>query len=516
MMKKVLTAFAAGTITLSVMFCSSVYGQSEAFVKIPDFEGPIPVTETSHPFTVGGTDLAANGYVLEEYYVSGTSNVYDWGEDGSAEKPQVRTADAPYTTRIVVRKPQNTGSFSGNVWVELNNPSRGWDVEVQWPVVQEEVMSSRDIWVAMTAKPNVIAALKRVDEERYGKLSMDNPLPPEEQTAGLLPGEEGYDENLSKLYENGLVWDMFSQVGALMRDKNGPLAGYDVKYVFGTGESQTGFYLNTYAANFAEDAMLEEGKTVYDGFISASGAGKVIAINQDLEPLGPDDPRSRLPQKHVPFMRIDSQGDIFRLGSYEWRREDCDDEDAGYRIYEIAGAPHGPSYIMGYQPLEADILKTGNLPSQVPYQYGGIEEKANHFYRQYMEKAMYYNFKEWVINGTLPPKAEPIEVTEDGTAFVYDEHGNVKGGVRSPALDVPTATYHELATEMEGQPYAWSFGSQEDFSTSKLQELYGVIEPQQTYVKMVEESADKLTEEGFLLPEDAAAISVQAQYTPIP
>ena len=122
--------------------------------------------------------------------------------------------------------------------------------------------------------------------------------------------------------------------------------------------------------------------------------------------------------------------------------------------------------------------------------------------------------KEWVINGVLPPKAELIEVTEDGTEFVYDEHGNVKGGVRSPALDVPTATYYEAATEIEGEPFAWSFGYQEDFST--LQELYGVIAPSQTYVAMVKESADKLVEEGFLLPEDAEEIILQAELTPIP
>ena len=358
MKKKALLTLSAGILTLSAMSVGSVCAQAEAFVTVPEFEGPIAITEESHPFTVGGTDLEANGYVLEEYYVSGTSNVYDWGEDGNAEKPQIRTADAPYTTRIVVRRPQDAEAFSGNVWVELNNPSRGWDVEVQWPVVQDEVMSSGDIWVAMTAKPNVIASLQRVDEARYGKLSMANPLSPEEQTVGLLPGEEGYDENLSKLYENGLVWDMISQVGALVRDENGPLAGYDVDYVFGTGESQTGFFINTYAANFAEDAFLEDGKKVYDGFVSASGAGKVVAINQALAPLGVEDPRSGLPEVHVPFMRIDAQGDVFRLGSYEWRREDCDDVDAGYRIYEIAGAPHGPSYIMGYQPLEEDILKT--------------------------------------------------------------------------------------------------------------------------------------------------------------
>ena len=50
----------------------------------------------------------------------------------------------------------------------------------------------------------------------------------------------------------------------------------------------------------------------------------------------------------------------------------------------------------------------------------------------------------------------------------------------------------------------------------EVQDLYGVIEPQQTYVKMVTESAEQLTEEGFLLPEDAQSIILQAELTSIP
>lgn len=57
-----------------------VWAQNKNIVEVPKFEGPITITETSHPFTVGGTDLEANGYVLDEYYVSGTANVYDWGK----------------------------------------------------------------------------------------------------------------------------------------------------------------------------------------------------------------------------------------------------------------------------------------------------------------------------------------------------------------------------------------------------------------------------------------------------
>lgn len=503
-------------------------GPAAAQTAVPGVEGPIPVTETSRIFTTEGTDLEAHGYAIDEYLVAGTANVYDWGADGAAAEPQVATADAPYVTRMIVRRPVDTAKFSGNVWIELNNPSRGWDVEVQWPAIQQKAMRDGDIWVSITAKPNVIASLQRIDPERYGTLAMANPLLPDGQACGLLPGEADYNENLSRLYENGLLWDMVSQIGALARDTSdgSPFAGYDVKYVFGTGESQTGFFINTYANNFAENATLADGGKVYDGFLSASGAGRTVPISQCVEAMAADDPRGQLPVEHVPFIRADAQGDIFLLDSFSWRREDSDDPKAGYRLYEIAGAPHGPAFITNYQPDPEAIKRAGDLPTQVAYEYGGAEATANHLPRQYIEPAMYANLEKWVIDGTLPPRAEPIATTPGSSeslfgttidaTFVTDEHGNVVGGVRNPYLDVPTATYFESATPVEGLPYAWSFGHQIDFGTAKLHQLYGVVGAHQNYLAQVKASVDALLAEGWLLPEDAAKIVTEAELKAVP
>lgn len=497
---------------------------------IPKVTGPIPVTKTSRPFTVGGTDLEKHGYRLDEYFISGQANVYDWGRDGNASIPQIRTANAPYTTRILVRRPKNPDKFSGNVWVEMNNTTRGWDVEIQWPTIQDKVLRDSDIWVSVTVKPISIAALQRVDSERYAPLSMDNPLPYNQQPYGKLPDEEGYDENLSKLYENGLIWDILSQTGGLVRSKNenNPLHTYDVKFVFATGESQSGIFLNTYAADFAEYAKLENGQNVYDGFISASGSGRTTPINQCLPPAFIDDRPFKLPKKHVPFMQIDAQGDIFQLASYKHRQPDSDDPEAGFRLYEITGAPHGPINTVNYQPSEEDVIKSGNLPANVPYAYGGMEPKANQLPRHYVEIAMYKNMERWVIEGVLPPRAEPLKVKESSeihtsyfgetvnASFEKDKYGNVLSGVRSPYVDVPIATYNESATLKEGYVYAWSFGHQVDFTSEQLQKLYGKVGTHQNYVKNVEDSVKQLLEERWLETEEGRKIIQQAIYTPIP
>jgi len=77
-------------------------------VPFPAVTGPIPATDASHPFwdrmePPREAALRA-GYVEEEFFIKGTVNVYEWNTDGSAV-PVVRTLSAPYTTRIIVRRP---------------------------------------------------------------------------------------------------------------------------------------------------------------------------------------------------------------------------------------------------------------------------------------------------------------------------------------------------------------------------------------------------------------------------
>ena len=77
---------------------------------MPHVDGPIPVTSDSRMFMSSldsqtPLNLPAYGYMEQEYFVSGAANVYDWDSDGAVT---VRDSDAPYTTRIVVRRPITT------------------------------------------------------------------------------------------------------------------------------------------------------------------------------------------------------------------------------------------------------------------------------------------------------------------------------------------------------------------------------------------------------------------------
>ena len=78
-------------------------------VPVPKVTGPIPNTSTSQPLMAANVnlppiDLAARGYVEEEFFVSGIANVYHWETNGTIK---VRSSGLPYTTRILVRRPSN-------------------------------------------------------------------------------------------------------------------------------------------------------------------------------------------------------------------------------------------------------------------------------------------------------------------------------------------------------------------------------------------------------------------------
>src|SRR3546814_19035331 len=75
----------------------------------------------------------------------------------------------------------------------------------------------------------------------------------------------------------------------------------------------------------------------------------------------------------------------------------------------------------------------------------------------------------WVRTGEAPPIAERLQVPDSG-ALVLDAHGNARGGVRSPWVDVPTAQLSGLG--QDGPGLLRLFGSTQPFDDAKLAALY--------------------------------------------
>ena len=299
-LRATLAASAAVAAVLAVPAAGS------AATPIPQVSKPIPVTDASHPF--GGAEfqlrpqqLKRDGYKETEHLVSGKANVYTWLEPGPAK---VRTAGAPYTTRILVRRPKKAKDFSGNVIVEMLNPSNLFDLNIGWALAHDEIVRRGDAWVGITAKPIAVDALKTFDPERYGSLSFANPLP-ESDPANCA--EVATDS--SRTTENGLIWDMNSQVGAWLKsdDQRNPLRG-EVEKLYGFGYSQTGSFLTTYVNAIHPLDVRRNGKPLYDGYIIEVSGG-ATPINQ-CEPVIPaGDPRRIVTNAGVPVFKAMSQSD---------------------------------------------------------------------------------------------------------------------------------------------------------------------------------------------------------------
>ena len=296
-------------------------GVAPGAVPVPTVTGPLPSSAASHPF--GGADyqmvpedLAASGYVEEEYLVSGRANVYDWPAAGPAV---VAIADVPYTTRILVRRPQDPARSSGNAIVEMLNPSNNMDLNIGWALMREHMMREGDTWIGITIRPIAVDALKRFDAERYAAVSFPDPRPPEEPPCVTTGAEAGQ--------ERGLAWDINSQVGAWIRSTaaSNPLRGA-ITRVYGFGYSQTGGYLNTYANAIHKLATLDDGAPVYDGyFITVAGGGFVglVPINACAATPPVGDPRHATGDLGVPIIRAMSLSDFVSAASRGFGSTTC-------------------------------------------------------------------------------------------------------------------------------------------------------------------------------------------------
>ena len=472
-----------------------------AATKIPGVRGPLPVTATSYPF--GAADhtrvpenLASLGYVEEEFLVAGTANVYDWPAPGPAV---VRTVGVPYVTRVLVRRPANRARFSGTVIVEMLNPSNLFDLNLGWAISGKQIARSGDAWVGITAKPVSIITLKAFDSSRYAALAMANPLPLSDSGNCATVASDS-----ARTTENGLVWDIHTQVGAWLRSRSGsnPLlfgadasAAHPVQRLYAWGYSQTGSFLYTYINAIHPLVVKEDGRSMFDAYLVAVASGPT-PINQCATAITAADSRRFLRNAGVPVVRVMSQSDY--LSGLAARRPDSDVAPDLYRNYEIAGSAHATPDELNFAAAPADIQKGGR---DVP-PMACTEGPRSRFPNGPAFNAVLRNLDAWVRTGAPAPQAEPILVV-DGKP-VLDRFGNVIGGIRSPFVEAPTSTWFGNST---GPSFCRIAGHEVPFEQSQLRALYPAPED---YVRAVTASVSRLVVEGFIVKEDGEALIGEA------
>lgn len=472
-------------------------------VPMPTDVSTIPVTRKSHPFN--GTrynktplDLRTVGYREDEYQIGGTADVYAWG-DGD----MLQSLDSgQYATRILVRRPAQAADFSGNVVVELLNPTSLHDLDIVWAAAQEHLIDSGDAWVGVTVKPSSLTSLKKYDASRYGDLSMANPDPGRCATTTWSGASAGT--------ENGLVWDMISQIGTLLRSRDpaNPLATLPVRAQLLTGYSQTAGYLTTYLNAIAPLVDGGTGPPIYDGYLPFAGANFPVPLNQ-CDPV-PKPGSSRWvinPVGDAPVIALQTLSDFYALNGFASRRPDSTTPGDNYRLYEVAGAGHVWQKQVEYTPSGDELVRSGFTADWWdPY----CAQDVTDFPLHYAIDAALSNMVDWVRKGTPAPSAPRIEVTDPSlpTASARtDRFGNVLGGLRLPAIDAPRASYYGTTPGTGTCKALW--GHAVPLASYALDGLY----PERNdYVEAVSKSVALANSNGWLTDADSRAVLREARH----
>ena len=261
--------------------------------------------------------LEAADYVEHEYVASGTATGY--AAEGALTLDGRWTfqpsGTAPYTTRVLVRRPADASKFSGTVVVEWLNVSSGIDSDAEWQTTHEEITRRGDIWVGVSAQliginggavavstPEAEAGgagkgLRALDPARYGTLNH--------------PGD-------------GYAFDIYTQVARSVRDGGSFLGGSTPDTVIAIGQSQSAFALTTYV-NGVQPLTLE-----FDGFLLHSRGASGLPIAAPGEGAGVGrrvfgPPAILRTDTTVPIVELQSETDLFGvINSYGARQDDTD------------------------------------------------------------------------------------------------------------------------------------------------------------------------------------------------
>jgi hypothetical protein len=391
-------------------------------------------------------------------------------------------------TRVIVRRPAQGQRAGGDAVLEALHPAG--DFPSAWPRTGRTILREGMSWIGVTQDVFGLAALKSQDRERYAELSIP---------------------------EAGLGFDIVAQIAVWLRGAQSPLPG--LSRLFMTGASFTGTFQRVFMADgFHARARRPDGGPAVDGYLIqiSSGAFMVggytpLSADTPVPPAG--DRRRTIQPFEVPVIEMLSEGEAETHAAS--RRPDSDAPTDRYRLYEVPGAAHMTASDAG--PLALPVV-----------------EEPSDFPMDMLVGGALLNLRQWVAQGASPPRAQRLVILKDRSAgrcglrdearpLQRDEHGNAVGGLRSPWVDVPIASYYPHSTARDADSLPPSGGSERRrldpadvadlmgqmtrFSPDKLRALYGTPE---RYRERFEAALARLVAERWIAPADAERAGAKA------
>lgn len=404
--------------------------------------GAIVLASTAFP-------LSQVGYEQSEFFLSGKASAYEpvkpLTTDGKWSVTAIPGANKSYTTRAVVYRPADPRRFNGTVLVEWLNVSGGLDDAPDWTFAHDEMIRDGFAWVGISAQALGVTATKNADPVRYAALNH--------------PGDS-------------YSYDIFSQAGQAVWDNSAQLlGGLKPSHVVAIGESQSAFRLTTYI-----DAV-QPLVNVFDGFLVHSRGAGSSALSQAPEISAPTATppvvlfRTDL---SVPVLTFETETDLLGLGYFPDQQADS----ALFRLWEVAGTAHADSYLLSVAATDTgngagdiQLFNTMLHPSANAIPGITCDTPVNSGEQHYPLDAAVFALNLWVTHGIAPAHAPRLEINPGPPpSFVLDSHGNVVGGIRTPAVDVPVATLSGLG--QNGASFCFLFGTTVPFNSATLSALY--------------------------------------------
>jgi hypothetical protein len=410
-------------------------------------------------------DLDAISYQSAEFFLSGDAHSYGSAASLSADGRWTTAPDATtaaYVTRVLVHTPKSPRRFSGSVYVEWLNVTGGVDASPDWVHGHLQIAREGAAWVGVSAQLVGVNQLK---------------------CAAVGPGCPGAGDpaRYASLVHPGdsYSYDIFSQAGQAIRDGN-LLGDLRARHVLAMGESQSAGRLVTYIDGVHPLVR------VFDGFLVHSRGSSGAALTQPPLASVPVARAAIRDDLDVPTIVFESETDVFNSALQVRQPETPHGE---FRLWEVAGTAHFDDYglLIGLSDVGDGQGEIANLAAmQDPPTEGapGVIECAlpiNTGPMHWVFDAAVSWIDRWARFGTPPPIAPRLQATSapgvSPVVFATDSHGNVRGGIRTPHVDVPIAKLTGTGnTGAPGAPptsqFCSIFGETVPFTAGDLAALY--------------------------------------------
>ena len=357
----------------------AVTGGNGIYAAAATFSAPPNTGTISEPLSALPLGLAPYGYVQDEYFAAGTAHAFQaTAAPSDGRWTIVPTTAAAYRTRILVRMPKDPSHFSGTVVVEWMNESGG-ESAPDWDYLNPELMSAGDAYVAVSAQalgveggtPILGSAtagagegLVQKDPARYGTLHH--------------PGDQ-------------YALDIFAQIGLALHSPSAHVLGaLRPRHVVAVGESQSAFYLTTFA-----DA-LQPVTHAFDGIFIHSRGGSGAPLNGSSITHQVSGALRIRTDLDVPVFMFETQTDLTVLGYAPAQQPNT----SRIRTWEVAGTSHADAYLVG--------AAVSVLGCTTPVNTGPQHEVV---------QAAFAAFSKWVVHGTPPPSPPPFTSEQRETAY---------------------------------------------------------------------------------------------------